>query len=185
VNLYRPDHLWQGDPHDDDPHGWVDCGSFSMAMLTDAISHGTVRPTGHQYRSLVKSEPEPDPADPGVTNTQLLEAARRFGLRVTNEVRPWANLERAVAAFRGATVSTWYPELGPYRAQKTGEFGHSIFLMARSSDGRKFLMFDPLAKTPRWVPVTVLREAAMEWGRRTGVSGKVRYLVTIDAIPYE
>lgn len=185
MNLYRPKHLWQGDPHDDDPHGWKDCGSFSMAMLTDAISHGTVTPTGHQYRSLIKSEPEPDPADPGVTNEQLLEAAKRFGLRVMLQVKPWSSLAASIASLRGVTLSTWYPELGPYRAQKTGEFGHSIFLMARSSDGRKYLMFDPLAKAPRWVPVEVLREAALEWGRRTGVPGRVRYLTTIDAIPYE
>lgn len=180
--LYRPKHQHQGDPADSGGTGWVDCGPHALAMGIDAVTHGAVVPTGRQVRVLT-NEPVPQPGDPGVTHAQLLAAVERFGAKWTDEVRPWRTLEAALAGNRWACLSVWYPGMGQWMAQRPGEFGHDIGVMGIGSTGN-VLVFDPLAKQARWIPMATVRAAAEEWGRRSGTPGKVRFLLSSTAIPY-
>ena len=180
--LYRPKHQWQGDPSDSGGTGWVDCGPHALAMGLDAVTHSAVVPSGRMIRALT-DEPVPQPGDPGVTHAQLLAAAKRFGARFTDEVRPWASLEASLRDRRWVCLSVWYPAMGSWMAQRPGEFGHDIGVMAVGGDDGT-LVFDPLARAARWIPISTVRAAAEEWGRRSRVPGRVRYLLSSTQIPY-
>jgi hypothetical protein len=185
ASLNRPALQWQGDPNDDDPYGWFDCTCFSAAMGGDAVSGGAIVPTGGDIRRL-SNETTLDPKDPGLNLDQVRAACARFGFDyLDRQGKEWASVVADLRQRRWVVGQVWYPKMGDYRVQKPGNFGHAIGLMGISTTKTNTLVFDPLAHDARWVPLSVVREAMEEWGRRTGMPGKVRFLSTLSIIPTE
>lgn len=176
MTAYTPVNQWQGTPTDAD--GWVSCAAYAGAVIVDASSLGGCVPTGHQVRAL-SDEPTPQPGDPGLNIAQVIAALARFGCRLEDRtggtrVALWGDLAKG----RYLSVSVWYPLLGPYRSQTPGAFGHQVAIGRLNTATGKVMLFDPLNRSPqgRWVPADVIVEAAVEWGRRSGLpAGQMRY----------
>jgi hypothetical protein len=174
-------------PTDDDPHGWVDCTSFAAAMGVDATSRGAVRPSGHQIRDL-SNEPVPTPGDPGLDIRQVKAALERFGSHWTDRSgRTFTAVTNDLKAHRWVLLAVWYDDLGPFKGQPNGAFGHAIGVMRIDATGTSALVFDPVRRAkdqPKWVPLATLRRAAVKWGGRTGLGpGQVRALASVAIIP--
>ena len=165
--LHRPSHQWQSERStaDPDPYGWKGCGPHSVAMGVDAVSGGAVVPSGLEIRNLT-NEAVPEAGDPGLILPQLIAACRRFGMAwVDRTGQPWAQAVADLRAHRWLVINVWYAALpDAYRSQASAAFGHSMGLMAVSGDGKSGLLYDPLAKAGRWVPLDVIRAAMEDWG---------------------
>ncbi len=181
--LYRPKAQWQGDPTDDDPYGWFGCTAYAYAMGVDAVSGGAVVPSGGEIRRLT-NEAVPSPRDPGLTLEQVDAAGNRFGVDFFLRTDRWEALARDLADHRWCVLSVWYPAMGEHMAQRPGAFGHAMGAMAISGDGQSTLVFDPLRKAPRWVPLSVVRKASEQWGRRLGLApGDCKWAASAARIP--
>lgn len=184
MSIYTPANQFQGTPADAD--GWKSCGAYSSAVLVDAVSLGGCVMSGHQFR-LLTDEPQADPHDPGLTIPQLVRAAARFGCKLEDRTgmrRPQAKAD--LMQGRYLSVSVWYPLMGAYRSQKTGEFGHQMAVGRLNTTTGQVMLFDPLNRSTkgRWMPSDILFAAMEEWGRRTGLGRgqQMRYART-RAIP--
>lgn len=179
--LYRPQAQFQGIPTDAD--GWKSCTAYAAAMGVDAVTAGSVVPTGHQVRALT-DEPVPEPGDPGLRLDQVRVACARFGMKYLERRTPWESVPVALRDRRWIVATLWYPDLGEYVSQKPpNAFGHAVGLMAIDSIGQNTLLYDPLAKRARWVPLATVRRAMESWGARTGIGKKVAYLASDARIP--
>lgn len=183
ASLYRPAHQWQLDPADDDVDGNVGCTAYAYAMGVDAVSGGGVTPTGHEIR-LLTNEAHPSPTDPGLTLEQVDAAGNRFGVDFYVRTDRWERLERDLADHRWVVLQVWYPAIGAHMAQRPGAFGHAMGAMAISTTGTSTLVFDPLRKGPRWIPLTTIRSASEQWGRRIGLApGDCKWAASAARIP--
>jgi hypothetical protein len=173
MERYEPTNQYQGV----NAVGFKSCGAFSFAVCTDASSLGGCIPTGLEVRALT-NEVVPDPGDPGLTIVQLINAVGRYGMSMQDRSgQPWASVLADLKAGRILSVSTWYAGLRPYTSQVSAAFGHQVSVYRIDATGKSVLLYDPLTKrkSGRWIPLTTLRAAMEEWGRRTGMPGKTRY----------
>jgi hypothetical protein len=173
---YEPKNQYQGVS----AVGFKSCGAFSFAVCTDAASLGGCIPTGLQVRALT-DEAVPDPGDPGLTILQLIRAVARYGMVMEDRSgQPWASVMADLRAERYLSVSTWYALLRPYTSQASADFGHQVTVGRLDQTGSSVMLYDPLSKSRqgRWLPLATLRGAMEEWGRRTGIPGRVRYART-------
>jgi hypothetical protein len=184
--LYRPELQWQGERTnaDNDPYGWFGCGAHSTAMGIDAVTAGAIVPSGKEVRDLT-NEAIPDKGDPGLVLPQLIVACKRFGMHWIGRTGvAWNVAVNDLKQRRWLVINVWYASLPvKYRSQAAASFGHSMGLMAISGDGQSSLLYDPLAKAARWVPLSVLHTAMAEWAKRCGHPSEVIYMATVATIP--
>jgi hypothetical protein len=182
--LYRP-HLQAQDPaYSHYAYGWTSCGAFSAAMGVDAVSQGTIVCTGQDVRAL-SNEPVPDKDDPGLTIAQLRAACARFGMDYTDRSgTQWNVVMSELKARKWCVINVWYPNLGAYRSQTPGEFGHSMGIMGVDSKGESTLLYDPLAHGERWVPLSIIKSAMQAWATRINSDGLL-FMSSVMRVAYK
>lgn len=161
-----------------DPYWQFNCSAYSAAMLAnDSVVGGLVGITGRFIRSK-SSEPVPDPGSPGLNIGQIRSVLT--GLHIPTEDatgRPRVDVVAALRDQRRVGIQLDYGELGAYRAQPNGDFGHMIVLYARASNGDLWGS-DPLAKAPKRYPEDIIFNAARVFARQTGVMDGLRWMFT-------
>jgi hypothetical protein len=174
ADLYHK-HMTQVVPSD--PYWRYNCTAYCGAMaITDATLGGT-KITGRIIRAE-SNESTPDPRSPGMNFSQLATCFQRYRVEWNDhQGEPWSNLVDALHQGRRVILQLDYGELGNYRAQAGGDFGHA-FLLIRTAPGDQVRASDPLAKAPRNYPADVLQKAARVFARSTGVPEGLRWAST-------
>lgn len=177
MPTYRPDGLKQINPTD--PNGRYSCGAYSTAVLVDYATIGGVKVSGKYVRSLT-DEAVPDPASPGLSIPQLVAAAKKLNVELTDRSGlPWSSLVDAVRGGRGVLINVLYEALPiDYRAQLAPAVGgHAMAITQLDPEGNRGLVYDPLRGKPLWIPLAALSVGAVSWAKKLG-SGGVIYATT-------
>lgn len=162
-----------------DPHWSVNCTAYCGSMLiTDATLGGT-KVTGAQVRAM-SDEPKPDASSPGLNISQIVTVARKLHVGITDYTgHSWQEAVRAMDAGRRVQLAIDYKSLGGYRCQVGGDFGHAVVMVKVSAASRaNIVCSDPLCKTVKVYPATVLHTAAERFARDTGLSSGIRFAIT-------
>lgn len=166
-----------------DPYGRFNCSAYCLALALVNVTAGGVDIDGETVRAE-STEPRPDAASPGLNIAQLDKVAARYRIHYYDKTgESWSTLI-AYARRRDVNVQIAYRELGDWRAQPGGDFGHMLSILGVHGSGSTMTLYtyDPLAKGYRWIPATVIRRAAEVFARETQQVVGIRFAVT-DPIP--
>lgn len=175
IDFYHK-HMTQRVPSD--PHWAVNCTAYCAAMMITDATLGGVTITGRIVRAE-SNEPNPSPSSPGLNITQIRNVAHKYRVEITDrQTQPWSEVMRALDQGRRVLLSIDYGEMGQYRCQVGGDFGHAIVLTRPAEDDGFIRASDPLCKQSKRYPQAVLREAARKFARDTGVDVGLRWAMT-------
>lgn len=161
-----------------DPHWRVNCSAYCLAMCMTDASLGAIKITGRIVRAE-SNEPNPSPSSPGLNITQMVEVAKKYRVEFTDhQKQPWSVAMNALDEGRRVYMAIDYKELGSYRCQAGGDFGHAIVLVRPAEADGFIRASDPLCSESKRYPEAVIKEAARVFARRTGVSVGLRWAAT-------
>lgn len=145
----------------------IGCTETSAAMLADAVTLGGVHLTEIELRKASGEWP-PDPASPGLRQSQVVKALGFYGIYYRNMTgREWDQLVRAVDANRKVIAQLHHDAFAPVP--------HAVLLTQRK--GGKMLVHNPLHAKAEWVAESTVRAgmvrlangAGLYWGQSRNV----------------
>lgn len=177
MPIYRPTGQKQLNPTD--PIGKYSCGAYATAVLVDYATIGGVLVSGKYVRSLT-NEPVPDPASPGLSIPQLVAAAKKMNVELTDRSgQTWSSMVDSLRGGRGVLFNVLYEALPvELRAQLSPAVGgHAMAATQLDTEQTRALVYDPLRGKPLWMSLASLSVASVAWAKRIG-SGGVIYATT-------
>lgn len=146
-----------------DPFWMYNCTAYGLEMMLKDASLGAINITGQRIRAM-SSEPQPDPASPGLNISQMVAVAAQFKVTYVNKRgHPWSELVASLDQGKRVQAAVDYGELGSYRCQG-GDFGHSVVLVkVKAGDRTKIVASDPLCSTVKEYPSRLILHAMEAW----------------------
>lgn len=143
----------------------IGCTDTSFAMAANAQACGGLAITETIVRSL-SGEQNPDPASPGLNQSQLVRVARALHVAYTNASGDdWASLVSRIDAGRRIVAQLWYADIGG------SNIGHAIFIESRRTYRGVAQVggVDPIKGRRAWYRASDVRHAMEHFGSMGGL----------------
>ena len=150
----------------------IGCTDTCLAMLGNGQALNGMLLTEQIVRD-VSGEKNPDPASPGLNQSQLVLAASRLHFTYTDKTGgSWASFGAAVTARRLVVAQLWYAVIGGTA------IGHAVLVIGRNDSG-SYVYIDPMTGIARTATPTTFHKAMSAFSVRTGLPAtKLRFGVS-------